>query len=91
MTAPPTTVLSDINQPNDGLILILKLVIREVLLPIWATVISELPELYIRLPTDAPTILSPFENWALADNELIKSITKSRWLRIYTVLITRQI
>lgn len=69
----------------------LKLVIREVLLPIWATEMSELPELTTTLPTDAPIILSPFENWAMAEKEPNKKRAESRQIRIYTVLITRQI
>jgi hypothetical protein len=40
------------------------------LVPIEVTVISELPALKKRLATEAPTILSPFANWATAPVEI---------------------
>jgi len=39
-------------------------VIRDVLLPIVATLISAVPELNNKVPTVAPAIRSPRENWA---------------------------
>jgi hypothetical protein len=61
----PTAVLSEMNQPSDGEILILKLVILEVLLFTCGDVMSELPELKTALASEVPTILIPFFNWAL--------------------------